>query len=362
MPTASNITSRRRKAGAEPGLALLLFVATLLPAGAAAAPAGAGACPTPLSVLKAGEPRPSCSRGTRAHGRLLHGASLPDAGCGFRRIFAHRDERYGTDEIISALSRAGARLAGGAFKSTLPGGGNPLLGVGNISPPPRLRMEKDPFVGKRFSVSHTSGRAADLAYFILDRRGRPAQSFETGIGYRGSGLNASGYRRYFLPAGSTNGPRPQRGCQMAAAFFGLNKWKCFIAEGSYRFDDERNWALVRALLLDPEIGVVDAQTGRVRPRDEGIRRMLISSPLRARLLAQARRTGTPSPLVDLAAAVLKQPGNASPHDDHLHVDLNCAPGDIEQCGCVNSGIPPRPHVGERIPLHPEEGRQITRIP
>lgn len=328
-------------------IGIVLGVITILAAGPAAGE-GDNACPTPLAALKVSDRRPSCSAGTRAGGRLLHGASLPDKGCGFRRIFAHRDERYGSDEIVSAITRVSARLAGSRFGNTLPGGANPPLGVANLSPPDHLRMEKDPFRGKRFSLSHSSGRAADFAFFILDRKGNPRASFETGIGYRRDGLNASGYRRYFLSATNYNGPRRQWGCQVTASFFGISRWKCFIPEGSYRFDDARNWALVRALLLDREIGVIDAGTGRVRAKDEGIRRILISNPLRDRLLAEARRIGEPSHFIDVAAAVLKQPGNAASHDDHLHFDLNCAPGDITTCGCKNTGVPERPHVGRRI--------------
>jgi len=128
----------------------------------------------------------------------------------------------------------------------------------------------------------------------------------------------------------------------------VSQWKCFVAPRAYRFDDERNWALVKALLLDPDIGVVDPATGRVRPKDQGIRRILISRPLKDRLLVQARRDRVSRDLVDVAEAVMKQPSNAAAHDDHLHIDLNCAPGDVSRCGCLNTGMPPRPRVGARI--------------
>ncbi|MDP3939561.1 MAG: hypothetical protein Q8R92_15690 [Deltaproteobacteria bacterium] len=323
---------------------LLLVMAVYSPA--AAEPARA--CPTPLAVMKPPDMRASCSSGTRADGRLRDGAILPDAGCGFRRIFTMRDERYATDELVSAIARAGALLSRGDFSNRRGGGANPPLGVGNLSPPAALRMEEDPFLGKRFSISHTSGRAADLAFFVLDRAGRPTRSFETGIGFRRDGWNVSGYRRYYLPTNAFRDAEPQWGCQRASSFRGVSQWKCFVPTRGYRFDDARNWALVKALLLDPDIGVVDPDTGRVRPKDQGIRRILISNPLQERLLRSARGNGAPRELVDLAAAVMTQPTNALPHDDHLHIDLNCAPGDVARCGCLNSAMPPRPSVGVRI--------------
>ncbi len=322
------------------------------------APAAAGpssACPTPLAVMKPPDQLASCSAGTRSDGRLRNGARLPDTGCGFRRIFTMRDERYATDELVSAIARAGASLFRGDFPSGRGGATNPPLGVGNLSPPAVLRMEKDPFIGKRFSISHTSGRAADLAFFVLDRARRPTRSFETGIGFRRDGWNVSGYRRYYLPVNAFRDEEPQWGCQRANSFLGVSQWKCFVPTRGYRFDGARNWALVKSLLLDPDIGVVDPGTGRVRPKDQGIRRILISNPLQERLLRSARGSGAPPDLVELAAAVMTQPTNAAPHNDHLHVDLNCAPGDVARCGCLNSGMPPRPNVGARILLPSSPG-------
>jgi hypothetical protein len=324
-----------------------LFALALL----AAAPARAAVtvtCPTPLAEMKSRPEAPSCSEGSRSRGTLQFGARIPYAGCGFRRIFPHRLEDYGTDELVGAIARVAAVLQRGRFRHTLPGGVQPPLGVGNLAPPEGLERDPDPFLGKRFSMSHASGRSVDLAFFILDRRGRSVRPHETAIGYRISGWNQSGWRRiYQLPHEG-----PPFGCQRGKSAGGITEWKCFVPAGIYRLDDERNWALVRAFLLDPVVGVIDPRTRRVRPAHRGVRRMLVANGIQARILAQARREGEPERLVELARAVMRQPSNAPPHDDHLHVDLNCEHADIATCGCRNEGVPPRPYVGQVIRVKP----------
>jgi len=300
-------------------------------------------CPAPLASMKRADSLASCSAGSRSRGRLLRGAHLPDTGCGFRRIFPNRDLAYGTDALVTALARAADEIRRGAFSHRMFDGLNPPLGVGNLTGSPGHAREEDPYLGKRFSLSHTSGRAADFAYFILDRAGRAVIAHETAIGYRADGWNVSGWRRLYLDA---RRGAPPGACNRGLTFQGVTEWKCFVPGGTYRLDDERNWALVRALLTDPLIGVIDPRTKRVRPKDRGIRRILVSNGIRERLLNEARRKGEPERFVVLAAAILRQPGNAPPHDDHLHVDLNCAYEDIRRCGCRNEGVPERPFVGE----------------
>jgi hypothetical protein len=246
---------------------------------------------------------------------------------------------------VAAVLRAAAHLAQQGFAGEKPAGPGPALGVGNLTAPAARRFEADPFLGRAFSRAHASGRAVDLAFFIRDRSGRPLASEETGIGYRRDGWNEAGYRRaYRDEAEGRAGP----GCKAGRTSEGLREWKCFVLADTYRFDDAGNWALVRALLLDPEIGVIDPATGRVRPKDRGIRRILISSGLRERLLAEASLRSEPAAFIEVAAAVMTQPSNAPAHDDHLHIDLNCEPENIERCGCRNTGVPPRPRAGQRL--------------
>ena len=105
-----------------------------------------------------------------------------------------------------------------------------------------------------------------------------------------------------------------------------------------RFDVRRNWALVRALLSDPDIEV---------------QYMFVHARLRKLLLDQGQREHDDEELLDRAEALLKQPGDALPHDDHLHLRIYCSPSD-RALGCKDYGplrywrkrykyMPPAPH-------------------
>jgi len=231
----------------RPRVTLLLALLPSLWAAASPVRASADArCAGPEEPLKLGDPRPSCSAGTRSHGTLRHGARIPDAGCGFRRIFPHRPQAFGSDELVRAVLRVARELDRLDFTHNLPGGVRPSMGVGNLGPPAGQEMREDPYLGKRFSMSHASGRAADLAFFIVDRSGHSVSPNETAIGYRMDGWNTSGWRRIYM-RGSAEPKLPER-CRKGKTWGGMTEWKCFVPAGAYRLDDERNWALVRALL------------------------------------------------------------------------------------------------------------------
>jgi hypothetical protein len=87
------------------------------------------------------------------------------------------------------------------------------------------------------------------------------------------------------------------------------------------FDVRRNWALVRALLEEPGIE---------------IQYLFIHARLRERLLAYAAEQGEDPSLLERAEALLHQPGDSAPHDDHLHVRIFCA-GDDRAYGCRDAG-------------------------
>ena len=82
-----------------------------------------------------------------------------------------------------------------------------------------------------------------------------------------------------------------------------------------RFDDARNWALLAAILND----------GRAH-----ISHIFVASPLRARLLEYAQKTGAPYAIRVHASEVMAQPRGALPHDDHFHVRISC-PSGMERC-------------------------------
>jgi penicillin-insensitive murein endopeptidase len=75
-----------------------------------------------------------------------------------------------------------------------------------------------------------------------------------------------------------------------------------------RFDDERNWALVEALLED---------------KDGGVRYLFVSGAVRGRLLAYAVKKKVPKDLIARATAAMLSPRDEDGHDDHFHVRIAC---------------------------------------
>lgn len=160
--------------------------------------------------------------------------------------------------------------AGRAVAAQMPG--TPPLGVGDLS---RARGGPLPY-----SRSHQAGRDADLAFYQLDAAGRA--------------VAAEDLARFGPGLASLEGP-------------------------ARRFDLARNWLLVRALASDPAITV---------------RALYISDPLRAALLAHARRGAARPEQLAAVAAVLHQPAGAAAHDDHLHVRIGCT-NEERARGCID---------------------------
>ncbi|MDY0058928.1 MAG: penicillin-insensitive murein endopeptidase [Myxococcota bacterium] len=216
--------------------------------------------------------RDSTSLGAANGGELHKAARLPRRGPHHRVLPGREGRRHGTTELVGLLQHAAREVA------TVSKGS--VLGVGNLSLPRGGRIP--------VSVSHQSGRDADLSfYFLEERTGRPVLQ-----------------------------PR----------------WRRCAADGRtgdrrYRFDARRNWRLVQALLTYPAAGV---------------QWIFVSSPLRELLLAEARAQGAPPELQARAAVVLRQPLGSLPHDDHFHVRIHCSPDDLLD-GCREFG-PWRPWV------------------
>lgn len=129
--------------------------------------------------------------------------------------------------------------------------------------------------------SHQSGRDADLHFFALGPDGKPA------------------------PAPTVMAPYDATG----------------IGAGGRVFDVDRNWLLVRALLEDPV---------------SQVQFLFIYEPLKQKLLEHAAAIGEPDDLRERAAAVMQQPGDSLPHDDHLHVRIYCSAED-RSLGCRDRG-------------------------
>jgi penicillin-insensitive murein DD-endopeptidase len=86
-----------------------------------------------------------------------------------------------------------------------------------------------------------------------------------------------------------------------------------------RFDARRNWALVRALLSDPTVEV---------------QWIFIHKALAELMLREGPESTDDPALVARAAALLHQPTDSQPHDDHMHIRVYCAAGD-RMLGCLD---------------------------
>lgn len=153
--------------------------------------------------------------------------------------------------------------------------GGPALLVGDLS-----AKLGGPLVGHN---SHQSGRDADIGFFVTNSKGKPFRA------------------KRFLPFDDA----------------GVGKdvpWA--------RFDDARNWALVRALLTDEQVTV---------------RHIFVTAGLEARLLAYAKQKKEPEELITRAATVLMAPRDADVHDDHFHIRISCP--EAMRGTCIEDSLP-----------------------
>jgi penicillin-insensitive murein endopeptidase len=252
----------------------------------------------------------SVSVGAFTQGALRRGARLPGSGKGYLvpRLWLDRGAQFTTDEFSAALQRVARRVA-----REHPGA---ILGIADLS----LRGGGD----SNLHRSHENGRDADLLFYAVDANGKA------------------------LCPGNCM-PRYDRGFHARAPR--ATEGVVFDPVVQSSFDVTRNWALVRALLEDPEIEV---------------QYLFCRDYLRHALLTHARRIGEPDELIERAEALLRQPGDSLPHDDHLHVRIYCAPGD-RALGCRDQGplrwwkkrykyMPPQPARPER-----GEDRVLARL-
>lgn len=150
-----------------------------------------------------------------------------------------------------------------------------VLGVGDIS----RKNGGDIFLHR----SHESGRDADIAFYVVDHKGKNLLP-DTFVQFQGSTQSSS------MPGA--------------------------------RFDVSKNWALVQAWLEDPVARVSH---------------IFVADPLRRMLLAHAKPRVSPA-LYNRAAAVLMQPSNALPHDNHFHVRISCPAAMRKSCVEYPAGV------------------------
>ncbi|UJR81959.1 penicillin-insensitive murein endopeptidase [Sandaracinus amylolyticus] len=240
--------------------AVLLAIAIALLATVARATPGDHDDPRPRRARRA---TPSTSVGLPFRGRLRNGVLLRESEhVRYAGEYREGGRFYGTDELVQLIERSAARVS-----QRLPGA---RLSVGELSARQGGRVS-----GHR---SHQNGRDVDIAFYMIDRDGRP---------YDPWGFAA--FDRH------GNGMPPN---------------------DALRFDDARNWELVARLVADP---------------DARVQYVFVADTLRRRLLATARRRRAPASIVARAEQLLVQPSHGHPHRNHFHVRIYCPPADRPTC-------------------------------
>lgn len=249
----------------------------ILIAASVVATVGGGGC---ASVFA--EDGTSASLGTTSEGALRDPVMLPISGDGYV-VPAHwlpRNSNYGTEELVGLVARS-TRLV----DDQVPGG---IAAIGDLS-----RRGGGASIEHK---SHRSGRDADIFYYAVDEGGRPVVPGEAMLRF-----NAEGRAVHWSPARGEKAPnRPVP---------------------RHRFDTKRNWALVRALIEDPGAEV---------------QWIFIQHNLAALLFREAVASGEDPAVLARAAYVLREPSDAEPHDDHMHVRIYCDARD-RTFGCVDKG-------------------------
>lgn len=217
------------------------------------------------------------SYGTGSDGHLEHGVPMAERGRGFVRARPGEATRYGTEELVGAIARAAGAVAD-AYPGTAP------LRVGDLS---FARGGKHPR-----HHSHRTGRDVDLIYYVRDAEGGS-------VGGRGW----LAFDRFGVAL-----DREEPGSEVALRQI-------------YFFDEARNWALVRSLLLD---------------READVQWIFCSRGVKARLLRYAAAHEPDREVLFRASWVLHQPSHGNPHADHFHVRVACTAAQ-RALGCYDDG-------------------------
>ena len=238
----------------------------LLIAMAMAFVAGCGRAPTPLAPQMGG------SIGMPHRGVLTGAVELPREGEGYKWLVREgRDDRhYGIPRFVGAIERAAAKVA-----KERPGG---VLGIGDLS----TKTGGGPLLPH---LSHRTGRDADLLLYVVTLEGAPVES-PGFIHVENDGLAWDEKGKRFL-----------------------------------RFDVERQWLLVKALVEDPEAR---------------IQWIFASRNVRALLVDWARARGESPDTIVRAMEVMLQPQPGGAHDDHVHIRTACTPAEVV-AGCEPTG-------------------------
>jgi penicillin-insensitive murein DD-endopeptidase len=238
----------------------------------------------------------SISLGTHARGALLRGVELPDEGAGYRvpAAWRLRHRQFATEEVVRWLTGVFGRVA-----SELPGS---VAALGDLS---------SQGGGRSFQhKSHGSGRDVDIFYYAVDPLGQPLHPDQAMFRFAADG-----------EAVAWSPPTPDRGARHPPLVRGAKGGLVCGPLPAARFDARRTWALVRAMLSDPAVEV----------------QWIFMHHALADLLLREGPTASDDPaLVARAAALMHQPSDAQPHDDHMHVRVYCEPSD-RALGCLDRG-------------------------
>jgi penicillin-insensitive murein endopeptidase len=224
----------------------------------------------------------SVSTGEIHDGRVRQPARLRLRGVGWKvpERWRFRGFQYGTDELVAALERAAGRVRARFWDAT--------AGIADLSP-----AEGGP---SKWHKSHQAGRDVDVLFYTKHVDGRSLPPPEHDMILFGS------EGRPILPEQYTEG-------------YADPQWQ------ERRFDARKNWTFVEALLRDPTVRV---------------QWIFVSRSLESLMLADARKRGRPEWIVSYAEAVMQQPGDSLPHDDHMHVRIYCSRADRFH-GCEDVG-------------------------
>lgn len=226
------------------------------------------------------------SVGSPSDGALVDGFRLPLTHAHYR--FAGPVRSRGTQWMTLEMAALVVRAAQVVRQET--GGATLTVGDGSAERGGRLARH----------LSHRSGRDIDILFYALDAGG---ESVIPGG---------------FVPYGDDGRARE--------------------GHGELRFDDARNWWLVRTLLSSQHPAVMW---------------VFVAPGLKGRLIRWARQRGEHPEILRRAARVLHSPRDVGGHDDHFHVRVYCTADDRAD-GCEDGG-PTWPWVdaqGQARPILP----------
>jgi penicillin-insensitive murein endopeptidase len=246
---------------------------------------GCARAPSPLAPAWTG------SIGNANHGVLVGGAELKRDADGLRWL-RDNDRHWGLPRFTGALEHAAATVA-----HERPGA--PLF-AGDLS----TRTGGGPFSPH---FSHRSGIDADLLFYMttLD----------------GASVDSPG----FIHVGADGLAHDE-------------------AHGRWlRFDVDREWLLVRALVEDPQARV---------------QWIFVSEVVQALLVEWGLARGDSLETVRRAQAVMLQPSPGGVHDDHIHVRTACSPEEIV-AGCEARGTR-RPWLAYDLPSPSDRDEDLAQ--